>query len=252
MLLVGVGIIFWSSCSILSPRKQLPSYYSSTLKAGTSDEPMQVSEELKVVRLMDKSNPMMPRLKETITFKLGNEIHGNKQLLRLANANETAYSFVNYKMLSFFPRSTFQIEADMLQSAKLVFKPLVDSIFLLQRRTNQNALVAKVIIAGYSDGVAIREGSAIYAQLKQIMRGLPLSSQSMNSFLSYLRALAVSDVIHALLVERTSELKSFDKVYIELLSEGRGEASPDASKKFRIEDERRRIVKLYWYVSDGA
>ena len=86
-------------------------------------------------------------------------------------------------------------------------------------------------------------------KLKEKMKGSTLNSRSMNSYLSFLRANAVASIIRDLILERSAELKLYDKVYLELLMEGRGEILPDTKKKFKADDERRRIVKLYWHVA---
>lgn len=249
------GLLMWcslflGSCIGWRTKRTLPSYYQPIKSSSVEDALERVEEELKIVRLMDKSNPLSPLLRETITFRFGNEVYGNKLIQQVSEADVSVFSFSSYKMVSFFPRSSFQIEDDMKSAASKVFKPMVDSIFLAASQLSEGQFIAKVIVSGYSDGVAIKEGSPTYAQLSKKMKDMPLSSHTMNSFLSYLRALAVADIIRELFLARSNELKSFKKVYIEILSEGKGEALPETKKKFRIDDERRRIVKLHWFVPE--
>lgn len=241
--------VLFCSCSLFKGNRTGLQRNNVSLDTSIPPEPEYLEESIKITELMDKSDPLLPKKKELITFKIGNEIHGNKKILELNKTGTDNSKFLFYKMLSFFPRSEFEIDKTMRMSARNVFKPMVDSLFQEQAKMPQTSFIAKIIVAGYSDAVAIKEGSPTFTILKDKMKSMNLSSHSMNSYLSFLRANAVASILKELILERATELKSYDKVYIELLMEGRGEALPDSKKKFKVDDERRRIVKLFWHVA---
>ena len=207
-------IVLFNSCSLLKGYRINGGKSSVSTNILSNPESDYVAESIKVTELMDNSDPLLPRKKELLTFRIGNEVHGNKKILKLNSAGVDDTKFLSYKMLSFFPRSEYEIDSAMKKSAREVFKPMVDSLFHEQTLVPQTSFIAKIIVAGYSDAVAIKDGSPTYEKLKEKMKGSTLNSRSMNSYLSFLRANAVASIIRDLILERSAELKLYDKVYL--------------------------------------
>ncbi len=185
---------------------------------------------------------------ETISFGFGTEIYGDHFNQLLSYNSPDVETFKNFKSVSLFPKSQFEIDSIVKPIALKTFTPLLDSILKESKNTGSNHLIVQIVICGYTDGMGTSENSALYQSLKKYMKKVPMTKQNINKQLSYMRAVEVGKIISEVISNQKESFEIYDKVYIQLLNIGKGEEMPDHKKKYKQNDEKRRIVKVYWNI----
>ena len=102
---------------------------------------------------------------------------------------------------------------------------------------------------GYADGLGVTEGTDLYYTLLDELRKPKAEKEELNSKLSELRAKELIKQMTVLYLKKAHDFKNVDKLKIEYLGQGKGEALPIKSiKDYSDDDARRRIVLCYWVV----
>jgi hypothetical protein len=97
--------------------------------------------------------------------------------------------------------------------------------------------------------VGITPGSELYYTLLDELRKPQAEKEELNQKISELRAKELIKQMTSLYLKKASGFKDADKLKIEYIGQGKGEALPVSSiKDYGIDDERRRIVLCYWVV----
>lgn len=188
---------------------------------------------------------------ENIYFGYGNDIHADPIILSLNDIESNWGSYRSFKSISVFPISKFDIDESIKPMAIKVYTPLVDSIIQQSKLYASRNVVVQVFLVGYTDAIGIKEDAELYLNLKNRMKHIPMTKENMNRHLSFLRACEIGKLLNEIIVAKNIEFEYFDKVFIQLVQEGKGEELPDTKKRYTANDEDRRVVKIYWKIIQG-
>ena len=159
-------------------------------------------------------------------------------------------SVANYKLFdlaAFFGPGKYQIPPEKVEKAAL-FEPLIDSLMLFANKYSQYPRTATVVILGFADGTGVNPGE-LYNTLLDSLKKPQASKEELNKKLSELRAEELSKQLTGLYLKKASGFKEVDKLKMEYVYQGKGEAWPISNiKDYTVDDERRRIVLCYWIV----
>ena len=154
-----------------------------------------------------------------------------------------------FNLAAFFGPGGHIIPADKYEMAKIYFSPIVDSLLKFSNTYTEIFRTAQVVINGYADGMKIMPGTELYKKIKNYIKIENPTKEQLNAGLSALRAEEISKLIDRFIKERANDFKTINKITFELLEAGEGEKLPDSNiKNYKENDERRRIVLIYWSV----
>ncbi len=154
-----------------------------------------------------------------------------------------------FSLAAFFGPGGYIIPADKYGIAREYFLPIVDSLQKFSNKYEAVQRTASVIVDGYADATKISPNSKLYTTLSAFMHMKKPSKQDLNTALSALRAIEIRKFLNLLIAERSSTFLSVDKVTFFNFESGMGEVLPDPDiTNYTANDERRRIVLIYWSV----
>ncbi len=157
--------------------------------------------------------------------------------------------FKQFDLAAFFGPGKYQIPEDKIDIAALSFSPVVDSLMLFSNKYSRYPRTATLIILGFADGTGITSGSELYYTLLDELRKPQAEKEELNQKISELRAKELIKQLTNLYLKKASGFTEADKLKIEYIGQGKGEALPVANiKDYTVDDERRRIVLCYWAV----
>jgi hypothetical protein len=157
-----------------------------------------------------------------------------------------------YKLSAFFGPGGYVIPPEKHSLAVEFFGPVIDSLIIFSNKYESVFRISSFIVRGYADATKIRPGSGLYKKLSLSLDKKDPSSAELNTALSLLRAEEISRVLSMLLKEKASEFKSITKIAFEAIEEGYGEKLPASTiTDYKTDDERRRIVVIFWDVLPG-
>ncbi len=151
-----------------------------------------------------------------------------------------------YSKASFFQTDEYKIPDDFKFEAIELFAPLFDTLF--QELESQNATHAEILVLGYTDETPIPYESSTYSQLLSLTKQKEFINNEYYNVLSYYRALEAGDLLFSLLSIKKESFSRFQKASIDIIIEGRGIEYPDASRSYELEDDKRKIAKVYWKI----
>jgi hypothetical protein len=154
-----------------------------------------------------------------------------------------------FSLAAFFGPGGFIIPESKSKLAKKYFSPIVDSLVKFSNDYATVMRTATITVNGYADGTAIGKGSKLFKQLAIYLNKPNPDKQELNAALSALRAEKISILLSQILKERFPDFKLISKIVFESNEAGMGEKFPKAEiKNYKPNDERRRIVIIYWNV----
>lgn len=154
--------------------------------------------------------------------------------------------YIKYPKASFFQTDVYEIPADVKSKAIALFEPLLDTLFLsVDPKKNFHA---EILVLGYTDETAVPINTPIYNQLLTMCKQNAFYNNDYYNALSYYRAKEVGDIISTLIQNKKNSFTKFDKASIDIIVEGRGIEYPDAKRTYELEDDKRKITKVYWKV----
>jgi hypothetical protein len=153
-----------------------------------------------------------------------------------------------FSLAAFFGPGGYSIPEEKMDKARAYFSPLVDSLIKFSNKYAELPRTATVLVNGYADASQITKGSPLYKEMAVHLKKDDPTKQQLNMALSSLRAEKLSDLFARLIKERAPSFVALPKVAFENIEVGRGEELPDSSIKYKDNDERRRIVVVYWSV----
>ena len=157
--------------------------------------------------------------------------------------------FKLFDLAAFFGPGKYKIPEDKIDIAALSFIPLLDSVMNFSNKYSQYPRTATLIILGYADGIGVTEGSELYYTLLDELRKPNAEKELLNQKLSELRSNELIKQMTVLYLKNEPNFKEADKLKIEYIGQGKGEAMPMKSiKDYADDDARRRIVLCYWVV----
>jgi cell division protein FtsL len=162
----------------------------------------------------------------------------------MANAKPNLFS-----LAAFFGPGGYIIPQDKIPFAKQYFSPIIDSLVKFSNKYETLFRIAGLVVNGYADASKISPGSKLYNVIADYLKNDKPTKEELNAGLSALRAEEISKLLESTIKERYPEFKSIDKVIIEYVQAGNGEKLPDPKiKDYKTNDERRRIVIIFWSV----
>lgn len=157
--------------------------------------------------------------------------------------------FKQFDLAAFFGPGKYQIPEDKVDIAAQSFSPLVDSLIFFSNKYNQYPRTATLIILGFADGTGITSGSDLYYTLLDALKKPQAEKEELNQKLSELRSSELIKQMTNLYLKKATGFTEVEKLTIEYVGQGKGEALPISSiKDYSVDDERRRIVLCYWVV----
>ena len=154
-----------------------------------------------------------------------------------------------FSLAAFFGPGGFIIPDAKYNLAKKYFSPIIDSLVKFSNNYATVIRTAAITVNGYADGSDIGKGSKLYKTLAAYSNNSNPEKQQLNAALSALRAEKISVLLTQILKERFPDFKLISKIVFESTESGMGEKLPDQDiKNYKPNDERRRIVIIFWNV----
>jgi Icc-related predicted phosphoesterase len=154
-----------------------------------------------------------------------------------------------FSLAAFFGPGGYAIPAEKSEKARVYFSPVIDSLIKFSNKYAEAPRTATILVNGYADATQISKGSKLYNELGTSLKIEEPSKAQLNTRLSALRAEELSKLFTKTIKDKSSNIVAPSKITFENIEVGRGEQLPDASiKNYKANDERRRIVIVYWSV----
>jgi len=145
---------------------------------------------------------------------------------------------------AFFGSGKYELAPDAIPAAQKAFTPIITKFGDFEKKYPNKKLEANFVILGYADEQPISEGSELYQLLSKDVKDPNPTRQQLNLALSQRRSLNISQYIKSLVDEQKKTA-----LQINYISQGRGEEHPNPSiKDYQENDERRRIVMIFWSI----
>lgn len=154
-----------------------------------------------------------------------------------------------FDLAAFFGAGKYNIPQESYKQASAMFLPAIDSLIIFSNKYADVPRTSTLVVNGYADGQNVDTASGLFQILLQTLNKNDAEKKELNQALSQLRAKEISDLLGKLLKEKGGEFQGVDKLDFNNYGYGQGETYP--SKKitnYREDDERRRIVLIYWSV----
>ncbi len=155
-------------------------------------------------------------------------------------------TFIKFNTAAFFQAGGFEIPEDKMSEAKIVFSPIVDSLLVFVKKFPKYKLNSSIIASGFADGQGFGPGELVDKLTTNIGKSLA-TKEELNSELSRLRAEEVASILLEIYNERINGLAERSQFNTQFFKIGKGEEYPNKKiENYQTDDERRRIVVIYW------
>jgi hypothetical protein len=156
-------------------------------------------------------------------------------------------TFIKFNSGAFFGPGGYKIPEEKMEEAKIVFSPIIDSLIVFVKKHPKVKLSSSIIASGYADAQGFGEGELVNQLTANIGKEIA-TKEELNSELSRLRAEEVSSILLQIFNDKISQQKEEQKFsQTQFFSLGKGEELPNKKiSDYQIDDERRRIVIIYW------
>lgn len=177
------------------------------------------------------------------------EAKANLDNLSLIDNLLSTNTFTQLNTASMFGPGEFIIDAVNNSSATDPFKKVTDDMLAFAAKFPNKKLNGTFIVLGYADGQQIGQGSALDSTLRLSMGVETATGPQLNKELSRLRAKSVTEVLKGIVTQKTSGIEIYKNLTVDYLPQGRGEEFPNPKiKDYREDDDRRRVVFVYWSI----
>jgi hypothetical protein len=154
-----------------------------------------------------------------------------------------------FSLAAFFGPGGYAIPVEKSEKARIYFSPVIDSLIKFSNKYAEAPRTATILINGYADASQISKGSKLYNELGVYLKNESPSKEQLNVGLSALRAEELSKLFTRTIKEKSGNIVAPLKITFANIEVGRGEQLPDPKiKNYKANDERRRIVIVYWSV----
>lgn len=154
-----------------------------------------------------------------------------------------------YNKASFYSDGVYTMSEDKKEIAIELFRPILDSIF--KQEGNATTLHAEIIVFGYTDETEVDVNSTSFIEIANKLQKPDMTVFEYNNAISFFRAKDVGDIISTLLTINSDKLNSFQEALVDVVIEGRGIEYPDYTRSYELEDDKRKIVKVYWRIFEN-
>lgn len=217
-------------------------------------------EKIKVEKRKDSLNKMNQMLSGETRIKVkdfrkiasvitlsNNEVKGVKTLtLDFVESLLYQKTYIKFNSAAFFNAGGYKIPEEKMEEAKLVFTPIVDSLVVFVKKYPNMKLSCSIVSSGYADGQGFGAGELVDQLTKNLGKEVA-TKEELNSELSRLRAEEVSSILLQIYNNKINDNKGQNNFQTQFYSIGKGEEFPNKKiKDYQIDDERRRIVVIYW------
>lgn len=149
-----------------------------------------------------------------------------------------------FSKVYFFPSNEYLIPNDIKNKAIALYKPLIDSIFDISNKNKKSHI--EMLILGYTDEERIPYSTPIYNELLSKNKKEEFNGLEYYNALSYERAKTISDFLVSIIKEKLQSSNTLHKISFDLIIEGRGIEYPESKRAYDLEDDKRKITKVYW------
>ena len=154
-----------------------------------------------------------------------------------------------YHMGAFFEPGIYRMAPKTFNDINKSFSPAIDSIAALSNRFADIKRTAYLVIVGYADATRITPGTALYNELKYLIKVDNPQNSQLNQKLSDLRSQELLRYLKLIMQNNASKFKNYNQLRLGYLNYGRGEELPFKNlKNYTDNDERRRVVVFYWTI----
>lgn len=174
-----------------------------------------------------------PRFEAAELFRKNNHRKGINQL-----------NYNKFPRAPFYAEGVFKMSEEKKQQARDLFRPLLDSV--LARAAKSENRHAEILLYGYTDETPIDWEGSSYRDVCAAMKRESLNETEYRNAISYLRAADLASVIRGLIEEQPEAMKAFRRCLLDVYIEGRGMEFPDPTRQYDDEDDKRKIVKVFW------
>jgi hypothetical protein len=182
-------------------------------------------------------------------YQLTQEAKANLDNVNMINELLATNTFTQFNTGAFFGPGQYVIGSDMMEQSSVAFGPVADSILKFAEKFPGKKLTATLVILGYADGQAIAPESNLAATLLQKMGKETATSPELNRELSRLRAGSVSLLMMKMIRDKALGKPAYAGLSYNTLPQGRGEEYPNPKiSDYQQDDERRRVVFVYWSI----
>lgn len=182
---------------------------------------------------------------KVITYN-NNNPKTSEESIEFVNQLLKQQTFIKFNTAAFFEAGGFDIPSEKIEDAKKAFSPVVDSLFVFIKKFPKYKLEASIIINGYADGQGFSPSELVNQLTKNIGKD-QATKEELNQELSRLRSEGVSQIIVGIYNDKVKEITSNYQFNTRFIKIGKGEEYPNKKiDNYQIDDERRRIVVIYW------
>lgn len=154
-----------------------------------------------------------------------------------------------FSLAAFFGPGGYAIPAEKSEKARIYFSPVIDSLIKFSNKYAEIPRTATILVNGYADATQITVGSKLYKEMAVYLKQDAPTKAQLNVGLSSLRAEELSNLFTKTIKEKSSQFVALPKITFENIEAGRGEQLPDPNiMNYKTNDDRRRIVIVYWSV----
>jgi outer membrane murein-binding lipoprotein Lpp len=154
-----------------------------------------------------------------------------------------------FNLAAFFGPGGYSIPQEKYPLARQYFTPIIDSLMMFSNNYASLFRTASIMVSGYADAANIAKNTPLHKKLSGYLKNPNPTREELNTALSALRAEEIARVLNLLIKEKVPDFVSIDKVTFESLETGEGEKLPNpVIADYRKNDERRRVVLIYWSV----
>lgn len=154
-----------------------------------------------------------------------------------------------FSLAAFFGPGGYKIPVEKKYTAENLFAPVIDSLIIFANKYESILRTATLMVEGYADASGISANSTLAKKISQYLGEVAVEREQLNGGLSAMRADEVSYLLNQIVKSHYPDFKSIHKIVFENIFQGKGEALPNPNiKNYAVNDERRRVVIVYWNV----
>lgn len=177
----------------------------------------------------------------------------NYRIRRFNMINESLDVIVNqqhmFDLAAFFGPGKYEIPDDKKDIAEKSFSPLIDSLVNFYNKYADVEKKATLVILGYADGSGFNPESEIYTTIVQKLNDSTVSKEKMNEVLSGWRAENIGNLMEYSIEKKIPNYKDIREMDFLFIEKGKGEEYPSKLvTDYKTDDERRRVVLLFWNI----
>lgn len=153
--------------------------------------------------------------------------------------------YQKFSKASFFASEEYKIPSEMTSKASSMYRPLVDSIFNTIQPNKKNHI--EILVLGYTDEAPFSTSSPTYNSLLSLEKKANFNTNDYYYAISFYRANEVANILSPLIFSKLKET-SLRNTSFDIIIEGKGIEYPDAKRQYQLEDDKRKITKVYWRI----